>query len=147
MIERRMANCWWGEKGNKKQIHWAKWGKLTAGKLQGGLEFRDLRATNEALLAKQVWRLLKEPELLMSQVLKGKYFTHTQFFQAKQRGKDSWLWKSWLSTKDLISKGIRWTVGDGRKIRIWEDNWLPTSSSLKPILNRPSECPLIYVSD
>lgn len=73
-LERKMASHWWGDQTDKKHIHWIRWEKMTESKATGGLEFRDLRLVNEALLAKQVWRLLKEPSLLMSKVLKGRYF-------------------------------------------------------------------------
>lgn len=120
-IEQRMARCWWGAKGETQKMHWAKWQKLTERRDSGGLEFRDLRATNDALLAKQVWRVLHEPNLLVSKVLECRYFPDKQFFQTKPKGRDSWIWKSWLSIQDLICHGGRWKVGDGRQIRIWED--------------------------
>lgn len=90
-IEQRMANHWWGDQGDKRKMHWARWDKLSRNRSTGGLGFRDLRAVNEALLAKQVWRLITEPSLLMSRVLKGRYFHDHDFFQAKQKSKDSWL--------------------------------------------------------
>lgn len=58
-IEKRMANCQWGEMDEKKKIHWAKWGKLTKAKEAGGMDFKGLKSINEALLTKQLWRLLK----------------------------------------------------------------------------------------
>lgn len=94
-IERRMASSWWGEKEDRKKIHWARWDKLTANKVEGGLEFKALKAMNEALLAKQIWRLLKEPHLLTSRVLKARYFPNQHLFQVRQKGHDSRLWKSW----------------------------------------------------
>lgn len=47
-----MAASWWGEQEGTKKTHCAKWGKLTDAKIAGGLDFRDLRAVNDALLAK-----------------------------------------------------------------------------------------------
>lgn len=105
-IERKMAGCWWGDSEGKKKMHWSKWDDLTENKEDGGLAFRDLRSMNEALLAKQVWRMLQEPNLLMSHVLKGKYFPYQEFLQTKQKDKDSWLWKSWLGSQELITKGM-----------------------------------------
>lgn len=31
----------------------------------------------------------------------------------------------------LVKVGMRWRVGKGVKIRIWEDNWLPTQSTFQ----------------
>ncbi|GER28512.1 endosomal targeting BRO1-like domain-containing protein [Striga asiatica] len=42
---------------------------------EGGLGFKDLRTFTEALLMKQLWRVLIKPNLLMSRVIKGRYFS------------------------------------------------------------------------
>jgi hypothetical protein len=42
-------------------------------KKQGGMGFRDLREFNKALLVKQVWRLLKNPNSLVAIIYKAKY--------------------------------------------------------------------------
>lgn len=31
--------------------------------------------------------------------------------------------------KDIVREGLSWRIGDGAKVRIWEDKWLPTLST------------------
>lgn len=50
---------------------------------QGGLGLKDLRAFNEVLLAKQVWRFITKPNLLMSRLMKARYFPNTSIFKGK----------------------------------------------------------------
>lgn len=136
-----------GDHDDAKKLHWASWEKLTTPKEVGGLAFKSLDFMNEALLAKQLWRLITEPHLLMSRVLKGKYFPHQDLLDARVRGSDSWLWKSWLAAKASLQSGLRWRVIDGRSIRIWEDKWLPDSISSKVLSRQPESSTIMFVRE
>ena len=58
-------------------MHWIGWEKLSKVKQSGGLGFRDLESFNQAFLAKQLWRILTRPNLLVSKILKARYFKGT----------------------------------------------------------------------
>ncbi|XP_027124310.1 uncharacterized mitochondrial protein AtMg00310-like [Coffea arabica] len=69
-----MAKCWWGEYEGKDKVHWCSWTKMMKAKMEGGLGFRNLQCFNKALLGKQIWRLIRYPNLLVSRILKAKYY-------------------------------------------------------------------------
>ena len=73
-LSSKMADYWWGDNDGKKKIHWIGWKKMAAKRSKGGLGFKDLQLFNKALLAKQVWKLITQPNLLVSKVLKEKYY-------------------------------------------------------------------------
>ena len=54
-IEAMIKKFFWGQRGDKRKIHWIKWSKLTKSKLAGGMGFKDLALFNDLLLAKQAW--------------------------------------------------------------------------------------------
>lgn len=56
-------------------------GKIQYTKKDGGIGFRDLATFNDALLAKQAWRLLAKPDSLFVKLYKARYFKGKHLFQ------------------------------------------------------------------
>jgi hypothetical protein len=118
-----LAKYWWGAKGASRKIHWTKWSLLCKPKEDGGLGFRDLAAFNKALLAKQGWRLLTNSHSLFYRTFKSKYFPNGTFLSAKVGSNSSFVWRSFLATRDLLLDGVRWEIGNGLSVDVWHDTW------------------------
>ncbi|KAL0008925.1 hypothetical protein SO802_010427 [Lithocarpus litseifolius] len=86
--------------------------------------FKELQKFNDAMLAKQVWRLLENKSSLFHKFFKAKFFPKGNIFDAKE-DKGSFAWKSILKGHEIIKKGAQWRVGNGENILIYNDNWLP----------------------
>lgn len=41
----------------------------------------------------------------------------------------SYVWRSAWGAKSLLLEGLKWRVGDGRDIKVWDDSWLLGESS------------------
>jgi ribonuclease HI len=130
-ISDAISQYWWGDDDEKKRIHWSAWWKMCIPKGKGGMGFRDLQSFNYALLAKQVWRLLCEPESLCARVLRAKYYPDGRLLQAKPKQGSSYTWQSILAGLECFKRGCIWRVGDGNQINIWNDQWIPTSHNMK----------------
>ena len=92
--------------------------------------FKELSLFNEALLGKQVWRLLHNKNSLFYRVFKSRFFPNYTIMEAKEGHGGSYAWKSNLKGRRVIQRGAKWRVGDGESIKIYGDNWLPTATLL-----------------
>ncbi|XP_042939525.1 uncharacterized protein LOC122274565 [Carya illinoinensis] len=102
-----MGKFWWGSSNNKQKVQWKSWTSMGVSKKDGGLSFRDLESFNKAMLAKQVWRVLNNPNSLVAQLLKQKYFKRGSILNSKKGTNSSLVWDP--SVSELIDEGeCRW---------------------------------------
>ncbi|XP_057811890.1 uncharacterized protein LOC131026138 [Salvia miltiorrhiza] len=113
------ARFFWGQKEDERRIHWLSWTKLCQTKRNGGLGFRDISLFNQAMLAKQAWRLILHDKSLLARSLKARYFPRNDILLASNAHNPSYAWKS------ILSEGIAWKIGNGARVRIGLDSWLP----------------------
>ncbi|KAG5522104.1 hypothetical protein RHGRI_034338 [Rhododendron griersonianum] len=93
----------------------------------GGMGFRNYRAFNEAMLARNGWRMLMNPNAYWARFFKGIYFPNSSFLQA--------------------SRGLRWQVQDGKSIDFWADAWIPSLPNFKVPIPRPANSAINKVVD
>ena len=114
-------------------MHWFAWWKLCVPKKKGGMGFRDLHSFNLAMLAKQCWRLLQNPDSLCARVLGAKYYPNGDILKAGPKKGSSFTWQSIVAGIQTFKRGCIWRIGSGSHINIWDDPWIPSSESRRII--------------
>jgi hypothetical protein len=132
---------WWGNKDGKRKTCWVAWEEIIKPKIWGGLGFRDIELVNLALLAREAWRILNEPNSLSARILKAMYYPDVDFLDAKQGPAPSRVWRAILEGKDVFTQGISRRIGTGETTNIWSMNWLPRDGQLRPVSNSRPNAP------
>ncbi|EEC84864.1 hypothetical protein OsI_31997 [Oryza sativa Indica Group] len=145
-LEQAMYKLGFTRRWGKRKTHWRAWKYLTKAKQYGGLGFKDFKLFNQALLARQAWRLIVNPDSLCARVLKAKYFPNGTLVDTCFSGNASPGWRAIEYGLELIKKGCIWRVGNGQSVCIWRDPWIPRDHSRRPI-TRKGNCRMKWVSE
>lgn len=105
-LNKLSRNFWWGAEQGKRKTHWRAWKYLTKAKQYGGLGFKDFKLFNQALLARQAWRLIVNPDSLCARVLKAKYFPNGTLVDTCFSGNASPGWRAIEYGLELIKKVV-----------------------------------------
>jgi hypothetical protein len=91
---------------------------------------------NLAMLAKQGWRLIQNPDWLCAQVLRAMYYPSGDVLNASRGHVASYTWRSILKGIQVLKNGVVWRIGNGQSINVWLDPWLPREWSRKTVTRR-----------
>lgn len=101
---------------------------------------------NQALLARQAWRLLDSPDSLCAQVLKAKYYPNGSLIDTTFTGNASPGWKGVEYGLELLKQGLIWRIGNGKSVKIWRDPWLQREFSRR-LITVKRNCRLKWVAE
>ncbi|XP_074292350.1 uncharacterized protein LOC141619219 [Silene latifolia] len=119
-----VSRFWWNHEEGKRGISWVAWRKLCQPKCMGGMGFRDFMSFNLALLGKQVWRLVTDPECLWARMMRAKYYPDGSILTADLGHNPSYTWRGLLEARKVMECGLRRRIGDGVETSVWRDAWI-----------------------
>ncbi|XP_019155139.1 PREDICTED: uncharacterized protein LOC109152006 [Ipomoea nil] len=76
----------------------------------------------------QGWRILIQPESLVSRLLKAKYFPACDFMEASVGTNPSYFWRGVVRGQEVLRRGLARRIRNGMDTKIWGWNWLSSSS-------------------
>ncbi|RVW68296.1 Transposon Ty3-I Gag-Pol polyprotein [Vitis vinifera] len=113
----------WG--GGREKDHLIRWKVVSRPKELGGLGFGKTSMRNIALLGKWLWRFPRERSGLWHKVIASIYGTHPNGWDANMvvRWSHRCPWKAIAQVFQEFSPYVCLAVGNGERIRFWEDLW------------------------
>ncbi|KAL0285171.1 UNVERIFIED_CONTAM: hypothetical protein Scaly_2826500 [Sesamum calycinum] len=150
ILEKKMRRFLWHGSGNAKVA----WEQICKPKQEGGLGIRSLMITNQALMLKQLWRLIQNDGTSIWVEWIQRHRLRQSTIWTFNGATGSWGWKKLLKLRPLLQRGVIYKVGDGSSFSLWQDVWhergplcltfprgpvitgLPLSSPLSSVLQR-----------
>jgi hypothetical protein len=94
----------------------------------GGLGIPDLRDLNLCLLAAWIQRYYDPTPKLWKDIVEQKYKVDSPNLFCCDDRQGSPFWKGVMWTTEAAKMGYKWKIGNGRKVKFWEDLWFDTCS-------------------
>jgi len=121
LIEKSLANFFWGSSEGKRKYHWISWKKLCYPKIEGGVGFRSLHDICNTFAAKAWWNFRTQNSLL-TKFLEAKYCKRIHAVARKKNYSQSHIWRRLMDARNDCEHNILWKVGNGN-LSFWWDNW------------------------
>ena len=126
-VEQHMRDFLW--KGQELRRGGAKvaWKDVSKPMKEGGLGIRNLNEWNQAAIAKLIWKI-QDPtsssiwtHWVQANMLKGR-----SLWEISTPADCTGTWRKILAYRQNFRENIKSIIGDGKKVFLWYDNWLPS---------------------
>ncbi|KAL0289058.1 UNVERIFIED_CONTAM: hypothetical protein Scaly_2713200 [Sesamum calycinum] len=119
ILEKKMRRFLWHGSGNAKVA----WEQICKPKQEGGLGIRSLMIMNQALMLKQLWRLIQNDGTSIWVEWIQRHRLRQSTIWTFNGATGSWGWKKLLKLRPLLQRGVIYKVGDGSSFSLWQDVW------------------------
>ncbi|KAL0278008.1 UNVERIFIED_CONTAM: hypothetical protein Sradi_7304600 [Sesamum radiatum] len=121
LLEQKMrAFLWHGSSGSGNAK--VAWDQLCKPKAEGGLGIRSLIITNQALILKQLWRILQnDGTSIWVDWIQQYRLRHTTLWTFNRSGIVGLEENAEL--RPILQRGVTYKVGDGSSFSLWQDIW------------------------
>jgi hypothetical protein len=124
-IEKLHRDFLWGGLGEEFKYHLVSWSIVCSPISEGGLGIKNLRIFNQTLLGKWLWHYAHEREALWRSVVDAKYGSSWASWSSldPHESHGVGLWKNIRKGWSLFSSHTRFILGNGSRIKFWDDVW------------------------
>ena len=64
-----------------------------------------------------------------TRVFKARYFPNCEILDVEIGNNPSYMWMGICDSKHILNNGVRFRVGNGNHVRVWQDPWLPCNEN------------------
>ena len=82
---------------------------------------------NQAMLAKQYWKLIQNPNSLLARTLKSKFYPNCSLQEITTKPHHPWFWRSILNLGNVLLKDGKWLIGRGQNISLTDQYWFKSN--------------------
>ena len=111
-----VRSFWWGHEPSTRKLHLINWGIVCKPKRLGGIGFKNFNLFNQAMIAKQFWRIQDNPNSLLTRTFKKKYFPGCSLREYQHKSHHSWVWRNITKAQCSSLHHGRWLIADGNQI-------------------------------
>ena len=122
-IEKLFRNFLWSANSSQTKRNLINWKTICLPKNEGGLGLRRVKEMNEACMLKLGW-LAMTSSSIWAIWFRDRYFKNRSIWNPKSPKAGSCIWKSIRRLAPWFQKSFSRSVGDGKLISTWYDNWL-----------------------
>ncbi|XP_021770711.1 uncharacterized protein LOC110734869 [Chenopodium quinoa] len=115
-INNLLLRFWWKSSSHSRGIVMASSSLLYRPKGLGGLGLRHLGFFNSAMLAKQAWGVMHNPQILISRIFQARYPSILDRHSHSSLSRPSWAGNSLMHGFRSLQSGLTWKIGNGSKI-------------------------------
>ena len=125
-VEQLIRDFLWKGHHQGRGVAKVAWKEVVKPHEEGGLGIKSLNEWNKAAIAKLLWKILDPNSISIwtkwvdANLLKGK-----PFWEIPVPSDCTWAWRKILSLRSLFWPNIKSLVGNGSKVFLWYDYWLP----------------------
>uniref|UniRef100_A0A453STI6 Reverse transcriptase zinc-binding domain-containing protein n=1 Tax=Aegilops tauschii subsp. strangulata TaxID=200361 RepID=A0A453STI6_AEGTS len=132
LVNSQLAHCLWSDFEGNRKLHLANWHLVCMKKEYGGLGIPNIKNVNLCLLGTWVRRYTQDGGKIWRDIVDSKYIKRSPNIFASSTQNTSKFWQGVMWAAKALKFGYRWQIGDGTKIRLWEDIWF-VSTVLAPV--------------
>jgi Reverse transcriptase (RNA-dependent DNA polymerase)/zinc-binding in reverse transcriptase/Endonuclease/Exonuclease/phosphatase family len=127
-----MRRFFWGKLDKSRYLAYVSWDTIGRAKQEGGLQIKEIRTMNDALLLKLVWQMAQGKDKIWIEVMQAKYCPNEGIWGARPMTGVSLLWRKILSLREVLKEDVQWNIGSGTDIRVYNQPWVEGWENIRP---------------